>query len=255
MRTILKLGGSVITDKQNPETVDQDRLDAVVETVSDWLTPASDLVVVHGGGSFGHQAANKYELSREMGTRDVAALVAVHRAMTRLNDYVIDACHELDVGAVPVRPFSLCTRQSRPGESTVRGEISITCPTEPVETMLEEELVPVLHGDIVVHEGVGGSILSGDELVVALGAALDADRIGVCSTVPGVLDADGNVIPEITSYDAVRAVLEGSEVTDVTGGMAGKVDTLLAFDGPAALFGPAELETFLETGTAGTAIR
>ena len=37
----------------------------------------------------------------------------------------------------------------------------------------------------------------GDELVVALARALDADRVGACTGVPGVLDADGRVAATI----------------------------------------------------------
>jgi len=69
-----------------------------------------------------------------------------------------------------------------------------------------------------------------------------------------VLD-DGAVVPEIHSYESVADVLGDSETTDVTGGMDGKVRSLLAVDGPAAVFGLDELGTFLETGQAGTVVR
>jgi isopentenyl phosphate kinase len=120
--------------------------------------------------------------------------------------------------------------------------------------MLAEGFVPVLHGDVVVDETAGGTVCSGDTLVVALADALDADRLGVCSTVPGVLDG-GEVVPEITGYEAVADVLGGSDATDVTGGMAGKVRALLDVDGPASIFGLDDLGRFLAAGQPGTTVR
>ncbi len=246
MTTVLKLGGSVITHKTESETVDETALRTAASAVGrrvDGSRPAS-LVVVHGGGSFGHPAAAAAGVSATDGSRDAAALVDVHRAMGRLTEQVVSELDAAGVPALPVRPLSLVRRT----------DDAVTCPAEPVVSMLAEGFVPVLHGDVVVHEGTGGTVLSGDDLVVALADALGADRVGVCSTVPGVLD-DGAVVPEITDYEDVAAVLGDSEATDVTGGMAGKVRALLGVDGPAAIFGLDGLGQFLDTGVAGTTVR
>lgn len=245
--TILKLGGSAITDKDEPETVDSEALADSVEDISAFLesNPDDRLVLVHGGGSFGHHHAASHGVSSTEGTRDAASLVEIHRAMGELNDVVVSHLHEAGVPAVPVRPFSVA-RRSQDG---------LDLPSAQVATMLDEGFVPVLHGDVVVHEGLGGTILSGDDIVVALARSLAADRVGLCSTVPGVLDSSEQVIPEITAYEDVAQHLGGSDATDVTGGMAGKVRTLLELDSPAAVFSLDDLERFLESGAAGTLIR
>ena len=246
MTTVLKLGGSVITRKEERETVDKARLDGAAAAIGGALAEGAveRLVVVHGGGSFGHPAAAERGVSATGGTRDAAALAEIHRAMGRLNERVVAALGACGVSALPVRPLSLVRRT----------DTGLDCPGEPVRAMLDEGFVPVLHGDVVVHEGAGGTVLSGDELVVALADVLDAERVGVCSTVPGVLDG-GEVIPEITGYNAVADVLEGSRATDVTGGMAAKVRALLAVDGTAAVFGPDDLAAFLDGDNPGTTIR
>jgi isopentenyl phosphate kinase len=69
-----------------------------------------------------------------------------------------------------------------------------------------------------------------------------------------VLDADGDVIDRIGSFDDAAAVLGGSDATDVTGGMAGKVRTLLALDAPARIFDLDGLAEFLAGGEPGTVI-
>ena len=243
MTTVLKLGGSVVTEKSEPETVAEDRLADLAGAIG--ASGVSDLVVVHGGGSFGHPHAAEHGVSATDGTRDAAAVRDIADAMERLNDAVVGALADAGVPAVPVHPFSA-------GHRDADGELHL--PTEQVATMLEEGFVPVLHGDVLVHESAGVTIVSGDELVTNLARTLDADRVGLCSTVPGVLDESGDVIPEISAYEDVAAVLGESDATDVTGGMAAKVRALLDLDAPAYVFGPDALAAFLAGEAAGTRI-
>jgi isopentenyl phosphate kinase len=246
MTTILKLGGSVITDKDRREALDGPALDRAADAVADALAgDLSDLVIVHGGGSFGHHHASEHGVSKTDGSGDAGAAVEIHGAMKTLSDFVLARLHDRDVPAVPVHPFSAAFRG---------GEADLTLVTEQVETMLGEEFVPVLHGDVVAHEDEGVTILSGDEVVTAVAGGIDAERVGFCSTVPGVLDDGDDVIPEIESYDEVADYLGASDATDVTGGMAGKVRALLDLGAPATIFGPDDLRDFLAGENPGTRI-
>ena len=241
MTTVLKLGGSVVTDKTDPETVDEAALDRAAKA----LAGRDDIVVVHGGGSFGHHHADRHGVSRTAGTRDPEAVRAIHGAMKRLNAAVVDALAGVDVPALPVHPMSAADRD---------GSGDLTLPTGGVRTMLEEGFVPVLHGDGVVHAGEGTTVLSGDELVVVLAEALGVDRVGVCSVVEGVYDGSGAVIDRIDSFEAVADALGGSDATDVSGGMTGKVRALLDLSAPAHVFGLDGLEAFLDGSDPGTRI-
>ena len=243
MTTVLKLGGSVITEKDTPETVDDSALQRAAAALAD---PPDRLVVVHGGGSFGHHHAAAHGVTTTVGTRDDAGIRAIHGAMKRLNAAVIDALASVGVPAVPVHPFSAARRQA---------DGTLWFPEDAVGTMLGEGFVPVLHGDVVVHEENGATILSGDELVVALGEQLSADRVGVCSAVSGVYDSEGDVIDRIDSFADVENAVGESEETDVTGGMAGKVRALLSLDAPASVFGLEGLDSFIEGDDPGTRIR
>ena len=243
MTVVLKLGGSVITDKDAPETVDDDALGAAVDAVA--AADPERLVLVHGGGSFGHVAAADRGLSSEAGSHDAADVWAVHDAMRRLNDAVIRRLHDAGVAALPVHPLSVAAR----GE-----ERALSLPIDSTATLLAEGFVPVLHGDVVGHAGAGATIVSGDELVTRLATRLDADRVGLCSTVSGVYDGDGSVIPRISDMASVADALGDADSTDVTGGMAAKVRTLLDLDAPAHVFGPESLSAFLAGDSAGTLI-
>ena len=241
--TVLKLGGSVVTEKDRPETVDRDGLADVTASIGS--AEPDRLVVVHGGGSFGHHHAAAAGVSETEGTDDAGSIREIHAAMGRLNAAVVDALSEQGVAAVPVRPFSL-------GHRAADG--TMTLPADGVEAMLAESFVPVLHGDVVVHAGKGATVLSGDEIVGSLARSLSAERVGLCSSVPGVLDSSGDVIDRIDEYGTVADALGESDATDVTGGMAGKVRSLLQLPAPASIFGPEDLRTFLDGGRPGTLI-
>ena len=218
----------------------------------DWLDALAAgevdrLVVVHGGGSFGHHHASEHGVSTTDGTRDADAVAAVHGAMKRLNAQVLVRLRERGVPAVPVHPLSLAAR----AEGADGG---LDLPLGSTATLLGEGFVPVLHGDGVATAGDGVTVVSGDELVVELAAGVGARRVGVCSTVSGVFDGEGDVIAEIDDFDAVADALGASDATDVSGGMAAKVRELLALDAPAYVFGAEGLAPFLRGEGAGTRI-
>jgi len=243
--TILKLGGSVITDKDSPETVDDASLNSVLDAVATTSDTDGRLVVVHGGGSFGHVHAAEHGVSTTDGTHEAAAANQIHAAMKRLNRQVVDRLHDRGVEALPVHPLSVAARDER-------GKLSL--PATAAAGLLDEDFVPVLHGDVIVHAGEGLTVLSGDEIVTSLADSLNANRVGLCSTVPGVLDEDDAVIEEIRSFKDVESVLGASESTDVSGGMAGKVRELLSLGAPAHIFGPEAVEAFLDGDDPGTRI-
>lgn len=241
MTTVLKLGGSVITEKDNPETVAEERLSRVADT----LVGHGDLVVVHGGGSFGHHHANAHGITMTEGTPDAAAVRDVHGAMKRLNGAVVGALADRGMPAVSIHPFSAMYRSPDSNRTVLLGQVA---------AMRSEGFVPVLHGDVVAHRGRGVTVVSGDELVVVLADGLGAERVGLCSSVPGVLNANSEVVGHIDGYEAVTDILGGSEATDVTGGMAEKVRELLKLDAPAYIFDLDGLEEFVNGGSPGTLV-
>ncbi|MFB6254920.1 MAG: isopentenyl phosphate kinase [Halobacteriaceae archaeon] len=241
MTIVLKLGGSVITDKSQPEAIDESALHTAASTIA---STDESVILTHGGGSFGHHYASKYSVSQHEGTRDITAIDEIHESMKDLNSAVLRSLRAQNIPAVPVHPFSWGYRQQN-------GDLIL--PLKHIEIQCQEGFVPVLHGDVITTEENGVTILSGDEIVVEIANQLLVDRIGLCSSVPGVL-RDGSVIPEITSFEEIESFVAGSESADVTGGMAGKVQTLLTLDVPATIFGLSDLSAFLEGNDVGTTI-
>jgi isopentenyl phosphate kinase len=213
--TVLKIGGSIITEKSSP--VPKARNDEITRIAKEIAFGHSNLVIVHGAGSFGHPLALKYKLTEQFHARGV---IETHRSVKELNFIIVDALVSAGVQAVPVHPFnSFMLENGRIKEMFI----------DPIQEMLDRQLVPVLHGDVVMDKTRGAAVLSGDQIVPYIAGKLGADNIGIGSNTNGVLDADGQTIPVITpaSFNKIRSLIGGSSHTDVTGGMLGKVQELV----------------------------
>jgi len=219
--TVLKLGGSVITRKEKLLTPNLRTIKQLAKEIS--KANVSPLVLVHGGGSFGHPVAEQYGI-RE-GYKDSSQIMGfsqTHQAMTKLNKLIIDSLISHNIPAVEVQPSSCVV--------TKAGRIQ-SMEERPLKKMLEMGLVPVLYGDAVLDLETGFAILSGDQLVSSLAIRLDADRIIMGVDVNGLYTADpktnpsARLIQRITLKDLknLEHRIEGARVTDVTGGMLGKM--------------------------------
>lgn len=220
---IVKLGGSVITDKRRQFTVKR----AVLKRLARELAAAKEpLLIVHGGGSFGHPLASKYGIAGGYKNRgQLMGMSLTHRAMERLNAEVIEALNEAGLPAVAVQP-SACT--------VVDGGRIQSMELAPVRKMLGLGLIPVLYGDAVPDISRGMSILSGDQIVTYLAKELGASRVILGADVDGVYTANpkkdkrAKFVRKITPADKdVVASLGAAEGKDVTGGMENKVRELL----------------------------
>ncbi|MDD3041435.1 MAG: isopentenyl phosphate kinase [Methanosarcinaceae archaeon] len=219
---ILKLGGSVITDKGADDGVVREaELLRIAREVSEYR---GKLIVVHGAGSFGHTYAKKYGLDRQF---DPEGGIVTHKSVKKLSTAVVDALNRFGEGrggegprAVAVHPMGCMVCKNGRIESMYLDNLRL---------MLENGLVPVLHGDVVMDSELGGCILSGDQIVTYLAKTLKASRLGLGSAADGVLGMDGKAVHEITpgTFEEFSHYIGASENTDVTGGMLGKVRELL----------------------------
>ncbi len=243
MTTILKLGGSLVTEKDREGVVDRDQLAAACTAIAE--SGHEDLVLVHGGGSFGHPAAERYGVTTTDGTRDPEAIRTITGAMDRLNAEVVDALATAGVPAIGLAPRALARKDPSGALELSMGGVT---------GWLAAGQVPVLCGDLVAHEGRGATVVSGDTLAVELASAFGSDRLGFCSNVPGVLDDDGTVIPTIRAMGDGPAGFDRPDGADVSGGMGGKVATLLRADLTGSIFGIEDMDAFLGGGSPGTTV-
>lgn len=223
MLIFLKLGGSLITDKQVAGHFRPEAMRQAAQEIAAALTDRPDLRVLigHGSGSFGHVAAQKYGTVEGVHTaanwRGFAEVSTVARA---LNTLVLP---ELQAAGLPVLPLQpSASAQCRNG---ILESLAVT----PIQTALDHALIPLIYGDVAIDSVRGGTIVSTEALFFYLARQLRPDRIILLGEVEGVYDVAGSVIPRITpdNYTAIAQALGGSRGTDVTGGMASKVRSML----------------------------
>jgi isopentenyl phosphate kinase len=220
----LKLGGSLITDKTGVEAVRQNVVRRVAMEIATarQANPGLRLVVGHGGGSFGHVVAAKFGTRQGVETVEQwHGFAEVHAAMVRLNRLVTEALLAAGVPALSLQPSASALCEN--------GRITQIA-AAPVLAALDAGLVPVIYGDVAFDSEIGGTIISTEEVMMALADELQPAWLLLAGEVPGVLDLQGEVIPKITAvnFDDIKPALGGSRGTDVTGGMTSKVKSMLA---------------------------
>jgi isopentenyl phosphate kinase len=188
---------------------------------------ASPLILIHGGGSFGHPVAKQYRINE--GYKDSSQIIGfskTHQAMTVLNRLLVDSLISHKIPAIAVPPSScIITKSGRIKDFEER----------PLIKMLEMGFFPVLYGDAVLDSDVDFTILSGDQLVSSLAISLNAERIIIGADVDGLYTADPKTdssarrIPHLTPAELKKLPqkVEEAKVTDVTGGMLGKIKELI----------------------------
>jgi acetylglutamate kinase len=93
----------------------------------------------------------------------------------------------------------------------------------------EADIIPVIAPVGIGDDGETYNI-NADTVAGAVAAAVNAKRFLLLTDVPGVLDADKRLIPELTAAEARRLIADGT----ISGGMIPKVETCLdAIDGGA----------------------
>jgi isopentenyl phosphate kinase len=236
-RILLKLGGSIITDKSGPGMIKHEEIARISEIIA--TRDGISMVIVHGAGSCGHPEAERFRIAGGVSRVNREGIYYTHRAVRNLNDCVVGALRKAGAEAVGIHPFSACIAD--------KGRL-LSREFPQVERLLGLGIIPVLHGDVVMDMTQGACIISGDQLVRVLSTVLKMDRIGLATDVPGVF-GDGSLIPEITPEGVKKLKIGDSRHTDVTGGMKGKVDELLALAGmgiPSDIFHVSRIGDFLD---------
>jgi len=223
--TILKLGGSVITVKDRPFTPNKKAIKRLANEIA--RSSVHSLIIVHGGGSFGHPVAKEYELNR--GYRDSSQIIGfskTHQAMTTLNKLITNSLIDQNVPSVEIQPSSCIITKS--------GRIQVM-EQRPLTKLLRMGFVPVLYGDAVLDSDTGFAILSGDQLISKLAIRLNANRIVIGADVDGICTADPKIDPSaklvhhisLSELKKLQPKIGKANVTDVTGGMLGKIIELV----------------------------
>jgi isopentenyl phosphate kinase len=222
----LKLGGSLITQKQVPQSARPEVLARLADEIQRACQrdPSLRLVLGHGSGSFGHVSASRYGTRRGVRSpQEWLGFVEVWRDAQALNRLVVDILGQAGLPVIGLSPLASVTAQD--------GKV-IQWDLAPLQSALQHGLIPVVYGDVIFDLQRGGTILSTEDLFFHLAEKLAPRRILLAGIEAGVwadFPACTRLIEEITpgSYSEVISSLAGAQAADVTGGMASKVQLSL----------------------------
>lgn len=222
MVVLLKLGGSLITEKSRRETARPDviaRLAREIARVSGRIPER--IVLGHGSGSFGHVAAKEHGIAQ--GLRSPGQLPGISLTQERaaaLHREVMSA-----LAATGLSPFSIAPSSCFVFAGGRPAELA----DEPLRLALDNGLLPVVYGDVVMDREQGVAIASTERVLVALASRLPVRRVLWLGETDGVYDAEGKTIPLLSAdgFEEASKAIGSPAGTDVTGGMRHRVETAL----------------------------
>ena len=238
---ILKLGGSVISAKESGKPVLRARVvRRLAKEGSKWYSNVfprkhARLILLYGGGSFGHPLAHRYHLQNK--SIDANAWEGIGRtivAMRELGNQLADIFLSAGIPIVPLQTSSFAHMR--------KGRVHFT-DISTIKTILEKGGVPLLGGDVVLADKKKTAIASADNLAVELSKKIKGVRLLFATDVDGVYQKFPPRVQErpFSTLDrgAVKKFLKArySKITrtDVTGAMPGKLRALLAARGTTAV--------------------
>lgn len=223
---VLKLGGSLLTDKARPYSLRTEVVRAAAAEIRACLREGlvDRLILVHGVGSYGHPPVIEHKLYK--GFIDPAQLLPLSRTQTKVNELraVVTSC--LQDEGIAVNLFHTSSLAS-----ATRGRIT-TMDLVAVRGFLEVGMVPVLGGDMVHDTDMGFSVGSGDQVAAILAREFKATDLVFATDVAGVYDVDPKISPaahllpslSLSHLDAIGAT--SGRQGDASGAMRGKLSAL-----------------------------
>ncbi|MCK7460714.1 MAG: isopentenyl phosphate kinase [Sphingobacterium sp.] len=192
---VVKLGGSVLTDKAGGALVVDEALVARLAAELAAHRPER-LVVVHGAGSFGHRIGRSRGSTGGRRTRPSRrAMGETQRLQYELDAIVVRLLLAAGLPAMPVQASATAVL-----EDGALVHLDLTA----LGVLLEQGLVPVLYGVPAVDRVRGCAILSGDVIAPHVAHALGLGRLVHATDVDGVFTADPRADPQATRIPRVH---------------------------------------------------
>jgi isopentenyl phosphate kinase len=216
---IIKLGGSVITDKTKPFSIRINTIEELSKEIYEISKNGYELIIVHGGGSFGHPIAKKFNVNEgyknEIGLK---GFIKTIQAMRELNKKIVEIFNKNNVNSIgfPASTIFISNKDS-----------IISAYLEPIIFSLNMKIIPVLCGDAVFDKSKGYTILSGDKICNYLSIHLKASKLIFTLDVDGILSFENDkpkLLKELSMNNLYSIKFKRSENIDVTGGIIYKLE-------------------------------
>jgi isopentenyl phosphate kinase len=222
---LIKLGGSVITNKKKEFTARAANISRLAEEIAKASEKLDGKIIVgHGAGSFAHTPAAKYKTKNGLINSDsLYGMSVTEDAARQLNMLVEKIFLEKKLPVFSFSPASFLISDA---------QVSLKSYIDPIDKALEIGSIPMVYGDVILDKKIGCTIFSTEKVLSVLAKELQKDykiRIIYVTDVDGVYDENGNTIPEISNknFEALKPSIVGAKGVDVTGGMLHKVEEAL----------------------------
>lgn len=205
---LIKLGGSVITFKEKPLAANFEAIRNISYTLASVKTP---IILIHGGGSFGHYWSVRYNIHSKPDQYDSHGISIVHESMIALNQIIVNSMIKVGMNPYTIIP-SMFIYDHKP----------ITKKIKELKSIVESSVIPITFGDVVYIENKMYSILSGDALMSLFSKILRPSKVIFTLNVDGIYKDMKNreILKELKNNNSARF---SKVIQDVTGGMRRKV--------------------------------
>jgi isopentenyl phosphate kinase len=207
--SLIKLGGSVITEKDQALTPNIKAIEGLSRVLAKF---GDSVIIVHGGGSFGHYWSVKYDMHTKPKLYDSRGISVVHESMVALNQIVVKSMLDARLAPYGISPISFF-QDGKENVSKFNELVQFT----------RRGIVPVTFGD-VVHINKGRfSIVSGDSLMTRIAAHLRPSRVIFTVNVDGIYEDMKNKKLVKVLNSPINDISFMDSSIDVTGGMGRKI--------------------------------
>jgi len=205
---LIKLGGSIITNKEKPLSPRRKTIDILTKSLKKISEP---IIIVHGGGSYGHYWSVKYDMHTKEKKYDIRGVAIIKNSMIELNKIILDSLLKNKLS-----PYCL------PPTDFMSGNKPVSKKVKEIEKIAKSGMIPVTYGDALWFGQNKTFILSGDKIMTHIAKILKP-RLTIFA-----LNEDG-VYSDLKSKKLIYE-LKGERPSisenkmDVTGGMTRKIE-------------------------------
>jgi isopentenyl phosphate kinase len=208
---LIKLGGSIITNKEKPLSARRKTIDNILKNLKKIHEP---IIIVHGGGSYGHYWSVKYDMHTKEKKYDLRGVSIIKNSMIELNKIILDSLLKNKLN-----PYSLPPTDFMSNNKPILNKI------REVEKIAKSGLIPVTYGDALWFGQNKTYILSGDKIMTHFAKILKP-RLCIFALNENGLYSDLKSKKLIYELKGEHPLISKNKM-DVTGGMTRKVEEAL----------------------------
>jgi len=226
---IIKIGGSLITNKAQPFTLNQKNLQVIVNEIAliKKNRPDLRLILINGNGSFGHNTAHQFGTHHGFeDERGRLGFCLLQKDTAQLNRILVNRLVESQIPAISFAPSNVFWAEN---QQYFYQNLHI------LENYLQRNFVPVLYGEAILDLKLNSTVISSD-IILSLLARYFAhhqqfkiNKLINAGNYPGVLDDKQQIIPKINNHNfaEISKYFYKSQQIDISGEMETKVRELL----------------------------